>query len=94
MAYTDAELNEMAVLAIFNYFDEEYSKEYIKDNFKLAIKVLINNSKALFDVNRVAGVNSISQGSQSISFDSSVQAFSLTDDVLSLLPKKRNYHVW
>lgn len=91
MAFTESELNEMAVLAIFNYYDGEYTQEYIKDNFTLAIKVLIENATSL---EKPVGVSSISENGTSITYRSDYEKFSLTSDVLTLLPKKTNFRVW
>ena len=92
MAYTDDELEQMAVLAIFNYFDGEYTQDYIKDNFKLAIKVLINNITS--SLNRVVGANSITENGISITYKESTSNVNFTDEVLALLPKKKNFYVW
>lgn len=89
--YTDTELNEMAVLAIFNYYDGEYAKEYIQENFALAIKVLINN---VTSIEKPVGVSSISENGTSITYRSDYEKFSLTSDVLALLPKKTNFRAW
>lgn len=91
MAFTENELNEMAVLAIFNYYDGEYTQEYIKDNFTLAIKVLINNATS---IEKPVGVSSISENGTSITYRSDYEKFSLTSDVLALLPKKTNFRAW
>ena len=94
MADTDEELSEMAVLAIFNYYDGEYTEEYIKNNFKLAIKVLTNNISN--SLNRVVGASSISENGVSVTYkDSNIEGnINFTDEVLSLLPKKKNFYVW
>ena len=89
MAYTDEELNEMAVLAIFNYYSGEYSKEYIQDNFKLAIKVLCNNIK---NNSGNSNVKQMTQGSRSITYKDNIDM--ITTDVLALLPKKNNFYAW
>lgn len=91
--FTDSELEEMAILAIYNYFYGEYTKEQIKKDFNLAVKVLVNNAKKMLTM-KVAGVSSVSQGSQSVSFESGVEMFTLTPDVLALLPKKKTFKVW
>lgn len=90
MAFTESELLEMAVLAIFNYFDGEYTKEYIQQNFALAIKVFAENIKN----NKMAGVASISENGTSIAYKDGYEKFSMTSDVLALLPKKTNFRVW
>lgn len=93
MAFTESELNEMAVLAIFNYFDEKYSKEYISENFTLALKVLIENIRA--SVNKPIGIKSVSQNGTSVTYNEGAgfNAY-LTEEVLSLLPKRSNFKVW
>lgn len=91
--FTDAEYKELAILSIYNYFNGRYSKDYIDTNFGLAIKVFINNIKQISS-SKVAGVKSMTEGSQSISFSDGVEAFTLTADVLALLPKKVNFYVW
>lgn len=91
MAFTENELNEMAVLAIFNYYDGEYTKEYIKENFTLAIKALINN---VTSIEKPVGISSISENGTSITYRSDYERFSITSDVIALLPKKTNFRVW
>lgn len=90
MAFTEFELLEMAVLAIFNYFNGEYTEEYIRQNFTLAIAVLVNNAKDI----KLTGVSSISENGTSITYKSDYEKFSITSDVLALLPKKTNFRVW
>lgn len=89
--FTDEELEEMAVLAIYNYFNGEYTKDYIKENFKLALKVLLENIKG---TSKLTGVSSISENGTSITYKDGYEKFTLTSDVLALLPKKKNFKVW
>jgi hypothetical protein len=89
--FTDIEIEEMAVLAIYNYFDGEYTKDYIKENFKLALKVLVENIKG---TSKLTGVSSISENGTSITYKDGYEKFTLTSDVLALLPKKKNFKVW
>lgn len=93
MAYTDEELQEMAVLAIFNYYDGKYSKEYISENFTLALKVLIENVRA--SVTKPIGIKSVTQNGTSVTYNEGAgfNAY-LTEEVLSLLPKRNNFNVW
>ena len=81
----------MAVLAIYNYYDGEYTKDYIKEHFKLALKVLIENTKSM---GKISGVSSISENGTSITYKEGYEKFSMTSDVLALLPKKTNFRVW
>ena len=93
MAYTDEELNEMAVLAIFNYYSGEYSNEYIQDNFKLALKVLIENIRT--SVTKPIGIKSVTQNGISVTYNEGAgfNAY-LTEEVLSLLPSKSGFYAW
>lgn len=93
MAYTETELQEMAVLAIFNHYEGRYSKEYIEENFILALKVLIENIRA--SVTKPIGIKSVSQNGTSVTYNEGAgfNAY-LTTEVLSLLPKKSNFKVW
>lgn len=93
MAFTEIELQEMAVLAIFNYYDGKYSKEYISENFTLALKVLIENIRA--SVTKPIGIKSVSQNGTSVTYNEGAgfNAY-MTTEVLALLPKKSNFKVW
>ena len=93
MAFTESELNEMAVLAIFNYYSGEYSNEYIQDNFKLALKVLIENIRT--SVTKPQGIKSVSQNGISVTYNEGAgfNAY-LTEEVLSLLPNKSGFYAW
>lgn len=93
MAYTDEELQEMAVLAIFNYYSGKYSKEYIVENFKLALKVLTENIRT--SVTKPIGIKSVSQNGTSVTYNEGAgfNAY-LTEEVLSLLPKRSGFYAW
>ena len=93
MAYTDEELNAMAVLAIFNYYNEYYSKEYIQENFKLALKVLTENIRT--SVTKPQGIKSVSQNGISVTYNEGAgfNAY-LTEEVLALLPNKSGFYAW
>lgn len=74
-----------AILVIKNYLNRNLSEEYIKKNYALAIDQLIENANKL-NSRKLVGVKSMSEGNQSISFDSNVEAWSMTTDVKALLP--------
>ena len=94
MAFTDTELSQMAVQAIFNYYDGQYTKDYIKTNFEYAVNLLANKMGNMYN-NSFAGATSITEGNQSISFESGYNSSNLiTADILALLPKKVCFHVW
>ena len=93
MAYTDEELNEMAVLAIFNYYNGYYSKEYVQENFSLALKVLTENIRT--SVTKPQGIKSVSQNGISVTYNEGAgfNAY-LTEEVLALLPNKSGFYAW
>ena len=47
---------------------------------------MINNSKKLEDVKIVAGIKSITEGEQTLSFKADAEAWVITDDIKLLLP--------
>ena len=74
-----------AILVIRNYLNRNFNDEYIKRNYGLAIDQLIENANKINSA-KLVGVSSMSEGNQSISFNSNVEAWSITEDVKSLLP--------
>lgn len=74
-----------AVFVIKNYLNKNLSDEYIKKNYALAIDQLIENANKI-NSTKIVGVKSISEGNQSISFDSNIEVWSITADVKALLP--------
>lgn len=74
-----------AIIVIKNYLNRNLSDEYIRKNYTLAIDQLIENANKI-NSSKLVGVKSISEGNQSISFDSNIEAWSMTADVKALLP--------
>lgn len=74
-----------AILVIKNYLNRNLSDEYIRKNYILAIDQLIENANKI-NSTKLVGVKSMSEGNQSISFDSNVEAWTITPDVKALLP--------
>lgn len=74
-----------AILVIKNYLNKNVSEQYIKKNYTLAIDQLIENANRL-NSTKLVGVKSMSEGNQSISFDSNIEAWSISTDVKALLP--------
>ena len=74
-----------AILVIRNYLNRNLSDEYIKKNYALAIDQLMENTNKI-NSTKLVGVKSMSEGNQSISFDSNIEAWSITADVKALLP--------
>ncbi|BDR67207.1 N-acetylmuramoyl-L-alanine amidase [Clostridium tetani] len=73
-----------AVLVIKNYLNKDLEDDYILTNYDLAVEQLINNAAKLENI--TPGVKSMSEGNQSISFESAAGAWRITDDVKALLP--------
>ena len=94
MTFTDEELYEMAVLVISNHYNGKYSKEYINNNFQLALKVLIENIRT--SVTKPQGIKSVSQNGISVTYNEGGTGYNayLTEEVLSLLPKRAGFEVW
>lgn len=74
-----------AILVIRNYLNKNISDDYILKNYSLAIDQLIENASKINSAKSV-GVKSMSEGNQSISFDSNIEAWTITPDVKVLLP--------
>lgn len=74
-----------AIFVIKNYLNKNLSDEYIKKNYILAIDQLIENANKINSA-KLVGVKSMSEGNQGISFDSNIEAWSITADVKALLP--------
>lgn len=74
-----------AIVVVRNYLNKNLSDQYIKENYVLAIDQLIENANKINSA-KLVGVKSMSEGNQSISFDSNIEAWSITADVKSLLP--------
>ncbi|WP_346890746.1 hypothetical protein [Clostridium sp. UBA3887] len=74
-----------AILVIRNYLNKNLSDDYILKNYSLAIDQLIENASKI-NSSKSVGVKSMSEGNQSISFDSNIEAWTITPDVKVLLP--------
>ncbi len=74
-----------AILVIRNYLNKDFSDDYIKKNYELAIDQLIENASKINSAKSV-GVKSMSEGNQSISYESGIEAWTITPDVRALLP--------
>ncbi|NFB29998.1 hypothetical protein EXM76_02495 [Clostridium botulinum] len=72
-----------AVLVIRNYLNNDLEDDYILENYDLAVEQLINNAAKLENI-KTPGVKSMSEGNQSVSFDSN--PWTITEDVKALLP--------
>ena len=78
-----------AILTIKNYLNVgnnlKYSDEYMMINFELAIDELVESSLAIKSI-KTTGIKSKSDGVQSITYESNIEAWTITDNIKSLLP--------
>ncbi|MHB7978938.1 hypothetical protein CF067_00860 [Clostridium sporogenes] len=74
-----------AILVIRNYLNKDLEDEYILENYDLAVDQLIQNAEELRSI-KTLGVNSMSEGNQSVSFENGVNPWTITDDIKTLLP--------
>ncbi|CAM2828461.1 hypothetical protein HAHI6034_05015 [Hathewaya histolytica] len=74
-----------AINLIRNYLNKDFTDEYILENFDLAIEQLIDNAKNISN-KKTTGVKSMSEGNQSITFESGAEAWTITEDIKLLLP--------
>ncbi|RXI55277.1 hypothetical protein DP122_05075 [Clostridium tetani] len=74
-----------AILVIRNYLNKDLTDDCIIENYDLAVEQLISNAAKLENI-KTPGVKSISEGNQSISFENSASAWTITEDVKALLP--------
>lgn len=86
MNYSPVEKEQLATIAIRRYLNKDFTDTEIKEQFPLAIKVLVNNADNLMNA-KAPGVTSMSEGGQSMTFKDGVEAFTITDDVKALLPR-------
>jgi len=90
MTFTDLEMETAAINSIRYYLNvqnkTEWTDNYIKGKFPLAIKKIIEDAIKLNNVKTV-GVKSVSEGNQSITFADNAEAFSINDSIKCLLPR-------
>lgn len=78
-------LRMCAITSIRNYLNRDYSDEEIEEKFIWAVEVMKEEIREIKET-RVAGVTQISQGSQSMSFNTT-DIYEVTPGVAALLPK-------
>ena len=87
---TSEVLEKACISAIRQYLNvegmEKFTDDYIKKSYSIVIEVMKDNyTKSNMAKGGLSGVNSISQGSQSISFNGESNGF-ISDEVKALLP--------
>ena len=86
MNFSIVDLEEICVQAIKEYLNRPLTDEEIREKYRIALEVMVEETQEIMR-NKTLGVTQVSQGSQSMSFDSNVQAFKVNDTVKALLPK-------
>lgn len=86
MKFSDLDIENICVQAIKEYLNKPLTDEEVKSEYRVALMYMIEEAKEILK-NTKSGISSISQGSQSISYDSTVQAFRVSESVKALLPK-------
>lgn len=86
MEFTDLDIENICVQAIKEYLNKPLTDEEVKSEYRVALMYMVEEAKEILK-NTKSGISSISQGSQSISYDANVQAFKVNESVKALLPK-------
>lgn len=86
MKFTDEDIEVICIGAIKQYLNKPFTNEEIKEKYNAALLVMIEESKDIINKN-ATGISSMSQGSQSITYNTTVQAFKVSESVKALLPK-------
>ena len=83
MTYSDEELEQIAINSIRNYLNINATDEEIKSKYNYVFKPLYSVIQEQSD--KPIGVSSVTQGSQSITYNTSCGY--ITEDIKVLLPK-------
>jgi len=83
--FTEDELQEMAIQAIRIYLNKDFSDDYIKINFKYALRKMIYKANNI-ESSSSNGIKSIKEGDTTISFGDSHDTFIVDRDIMALLP--------
>ena len=86
MNFSIVDIEGICVQAIKEYLNRPLTDEEIREKYRVALEVMVEETQEIIR-NKTLGVTQVSQGSQSMSFDSNVQAFKVNDIVKALLPK-------
>lgn len=82
LTFTDDELEQMAIVAIRNYLNKDFSNQYIKENFGIAIKVISENVKKSSNLDK--NIKSKTQGDRSVTYNDEYKL--ITPDIAMFLP--------
>lgn len=82
LIFTDEELEEMSIVAIRNYLNKNFSDKYIKEKFRIAIKLISENIKKSINVDK--NIKSKTQGDRSVTYTDEYKL--ITPDIAMYLP--------
>lgn len=85
IVFTDEELEGIAIQAIRTYLNKNLSDDYIKNNFKYALKRMMYKASNA-EANSVNGVKSIKEGDTTVNFGDSADMFVVDNEIMALLP--------
>lgn len=83
--FTDEEYEEIAIQAIKHYLNKELTNDYIKTNYKLAIKRMIYKARNTEEC-RPTGIKSINTGDTATTFDNVIDVLVVDNEIKALLP--------
>ena len=86
MIFNIIDLENICIQSIKEYLNRPITDEEVKNKYRVALTVMIEETKEILS-NKQIGISSVTQGSQSISFNETVQAFKVNESVKALLPK-------
>ncbi|MFT8351304.1 hypothetical protein [Clostridium saccharoperbutylacetonicum] len=80
-----------AIAIIKNYLNvvdnPTWTTEYIMDNYDFVVDQIIENSNAIKNLKPSAGILQARESNQSVTFKEGVEAWTITSDIASMLPK-------
>lgn len=88
-----------ACLIIKHYLEQNnlpsnFTLDEIYSQYTIAAEQLIRNSVKLERLRDSVGVKSQTQGDRSTTFNDSVEAWTITDDIKALLPTPNSFYAW
>lgn len=85
LTFTDEELEGMAIQSIRTYLNKNLSDDYIKTNYKYALKRMLYKANEA-EVTSVSGVKSIKEGDTTVNFGDRANTFIVDSEITALLP--------
>lgn len=90
MAFNDLEKETMAISSIRYYLNVQnnttFTDAYIKGLYPLVVRKIIEDTTSI-ELSKMVGVKSVSEGSQSVTFNDNTEAYSINSSIKNMLPK-------